>query len=100
MWEKVVDDFLPASKFVPDWFATSKIIEELFADDDILFFDEHFDNVTFSTDEKRILNIDDANFDEDNPETIIHVRHMAWCNRYKQRKVFEKDINKELRPVA
>ena len=23
---KAVDDFLPASKFTPDWFATSKII--------------------------------------------------------------------------
>ena len=32
------------------------------------------------------INLDDGNFDEDDSETITHVRFMAWCNRFKQRK--------------
>ena len=46
------------------------------------------------------INIDHVNFDEDNPETIIHVRLMAWYNKLKQRKAFKKDKSKELMPVA
>ena len=37
------------------------------------------------------INLDDDNFDEDALETIIHVRLMAWCNRFKQRKACKKD---------
>ena len=44
--------------------------------------------MSFSSDEIGILNVncnnvdlDDANFDEDDPETIIHVRLMAWYNK-------------------
>ena len=40
------------------------------------------------------INLDDVNFDEDDPETIIHVRRMGWRNRFKQRKAFKKDISK------
>ena len=40
MCDITVDDFLPALKFVPDWFVTGKIIKKLhdalFSDDDIL----------------------------------------------------------------
>ena len=28
--DKVADDFLPALKFVPDWFVTSKMIKKTF----------------------------------------------------------------------
>ena len=55
------------------------------------FFDEDSGNVTFSSDELGVLtidlnniNLDDINFDEDDSETIIHVRIMAWHNRLKQ----------------
>ena len=46
------------------------------------------------------INLDDVNFDEDSPETIIHVTIMVQCNRFKQRKVFKIEINKELMSVA
>ena len=46
------------------------------------------------------INLDDVNFDEDDTETIIHVRIMAWCNRFKQSKAFKKDITKELTSVT
>ena len=46
------------------------------------------------------ISLDDENLDgDDDPETIIHVRLTAWCNRYDQRKAFKKE-NKELIPVA
>ena len=53
MCKKSVDGFLPAIKFVPDWF--KKLRTALFADDDILFVDEDSRNVTFSSDEMDIL---------------------------------------------
>ena len=34
--------------------------------------------------------LDHINFDEDDSETMIHVRLMAWRNRCKQHEVFEK----------
>ena len=46
------------------------------------------------------INLDDVNFDEDDPETIIHVILIAWCNRFKQSKAFKKDLRKELMAVA
>ena len=48
----------------------------------------------------NIVNLDDASFDDDNPESIIHARLMAWSNRPKHRKTFKKDISKELMLVA
>ena len=58
-----------------------RFIPFFFANNDIFFFDEDSGNVTFSSDEMGILcidlnnvNVDDINFDEDDPETIIHVR--------------------------
>ena len=44
------------------------------------------------------INLDDANFDEDEFEAGIHVRCMAWCNRFKYCKTFKKDISKESMP--
>ena len=32
------------------------------------------------------INLDEVIFDIHDPETIIQVRLMAWCSRYKQRK--------------
>ena len=48
---KICLNFLTSLKFVSDQFVTSKMIKKLynalFADDDILFFDEGSGNVTF-----------------------------------------------------
>ena len=111
MCDKAVYDFVTALKFIPDWFVTGKIIKKLhnalFTHDDILFFVEDCNNANFFGDEMGILsvdlnniNLDDINFYGDNPETIIHVRLMAWRNRLKQCKAFKKDISKELIPLA
>ena len=85
MCDEAVDDCLVALKFIPDWFVTSKMIKKLltalYADNNMLYFNEDSGNVVFSCNEMGILNIDlnninrnDTNYKEDDPETIIHVR--------------------------
>ena len=53
----------------------------------------------FFCDEMGILSVD-LNFDEDDPEIIIHVRLMAWYNRFKQSKACKTDVSRELMHVA
>ena len=33
---------------------------------------------------------DDDNIDEDDPETIIHGKLLAWCNKFEKRKALKK----------
>ena len=64
--------------------------------------------VTFFANQMGILGLDldkinlqdDNNFCEEDPEAIIHVRILAWQNKFEKRKLLKKDINKELMPVA
>ena len=108
---KVVDDSLAAFKFVPDWFVTSKMIKTLFTDfhvdENILFFGEDSSNVVFICNGMGIFNIDlnninldDTNYDEDDPDTIILIRLLAWHSKFKKRKKLQKMISEELIPVA
>ena len=91
---KAVDAFLPTLKFVPDWFVTSKMIkklDDLFPNDDMkILLNDGSNNITCFGYKMGILsidlnniNLDDVNFDEDDPEAIIHVRLMTWHNRFK-----------------
>ena len=61
MCDEVVDYCLEALKFIPDWFVTSQMIKELctalYADDDLLFFDEDSGNVTFFCSEMGIFSV-------------------------------------------
>ena len=96
MCYEAVDNFLVALKFIPDWFVTNKVLEKfhgaLLACDDILFFDEDLSKVTCFANEVGVLVIDldkinlddDNNFDEDDSETIIHVRIFVWRNKFKK----------------
>ena len=53
-----------------------------------------------------IVNIDlnninlDNNFDEDDPDTIILVRLLAWHIKFEKRKELKRKISEELMPVA
>ena len=53
-----------------------------------------------------ILNIDlnninlDNNFDEDDPDTIILIRLLAWHIRFEKCKAFKKKMSEELMPIA
>ena len=81
MCDEAVDDSVAALKLAPDWFVTTKMIKKLlnalYADNNMLYFNEDFGNVAFSCNEMGILNIDlniinlDNNFDEEDPDTII-----------------------------
>ena len=101
--DEAVDNFLLTLNFVPDWFVTSEMIKKLFtalfADENILYFDDDLgidldlDLVVFNCNETGILNkdlscinLDDNNFDEDYPCTIIHVRPLPWYAKFEKLK--------------
>ena len=42
----------------------------------------------------------DNNFDEDDPDTIIFIRLLAWHNKFEKCEALKKELNEELRPVA
>ena len=72
-----------------------------YLNDDIVFVNADSDNVTFFSDDVGLVNedlnkfsLDGVNFGDDDLETIIFVRLMAWFNRYKQRKNVKKEIRK------
>ena len=101
--DKAVDKIFATITLVNDWFLTKKMIKKLynaFSQMIICFCDEQFSNVTFTTDKMYIIcinfnniNVDEANFYEDDPtiiRTIINVRRLTWHNKLKQRKVFKK----------
>ena len=46
------------------------------------------------------FNPDDTNYDEDDPETVIHIRILAWHIKFEKRKALEKELNKELMLIA
>ena len=90
MCDEAVDDCQSALKFISDWFVTSKMIKKLltglYADDNLLYF-----NAIFSCNEMDIfnldvnnINLDDTNYKEDSPETIIHIRLLAWHIKFKK----------------
>lgn len=89
------------------WFITAKIFEILnevvFSNDDkdLDYIDP--DIVTFVNDDMgiktislNVINLDDNNFNEDGREIVIHVKLIAWCIKYRQRKASKKDLSKEL----
>ena len=78
MCDKAADAFQPTLKFVPNWFVSNKILQNhydnLFSVDNIIFFGEDSNNVTFFCDEMGIfnadlnnINLDYINFDKDDP---------------------------------
>ena len=108
---KAVDDCLAALKLAPDRFVPRKMIKKLFpvsyVDENILYLNEDSSNVEFNYNETSICNIDlncikldDNNFDEDDPDTIIHVGLLAGNIKFEKRKAFKKELNEELMPVG
>ena len=100
MCDEVVDDSISTLKVTPDWFVTSKMIKKLYtalyADENILYFNEDFGNLVFSCNEMCILNIYhnninlDNNFAEDDPDTIILIRLLVWHIKFEKREVVKK----------
>ena len=80
-----------------------KLSTALNVDENILYFNEDSGNVVFNCNEMGILNIDlnninlGSNVDEDDLDTIILIRLLAWHIKLEKR---EKDLNEELMPAA
>ena len=70
----------------------------------ILFYIEDCDKVTFTANQKHIFAVDldkinfDNNFDEYDPDVIIHIRFLAWQSKFLKHKALKK--NKELIPIG
>ena len=87
--DTAVEVRLVALKFVSDWYIASTVIKKLYTtlytDENIMDFDEDFDNVIFNFNEMGILNkdrncinFDDNNFDGDDPDIwqgILHLKN-------------------------
>ena len=67
-----------------------ELFTALYADENILYFNEDSRNVVFSCNEMGILNIDLNNINLDNPDTIIFVRLLAWHIKFEKRKALKK----------
>ena len=80
MCDKAVDTCLPALKFAPDWFVT-----DVFSNDNIDLDNIDSDTATFfnggvgfvTMDLNNNINLDDGNFDEDDPTNIVLVGRIA-----------------------
>ena len=71
-------------------------------------FDKDFSKVTFFANQMGILRVDldkinlnnYNNFQEGNPDTIVHAKSLAWHNKFEKRKEFKENLSEELMPVA
>ena len=117
MCDKAVDNCLAALKSIADWFVTSKMLENCdnvlhanndirFANNDIPFYYEDFDKAALNPNQKHTLSVDldeinlDNNFDEDDLDTIIHIRFLGLHSNFKNHRAFKEKISEELMPVA
>ena len=82
-------------KLIPNWFVTSKMIKlfaALYADEIMLYFNEYSGDAVFNYNEMSTVNIDlnninlDDNFDEEDPNTIILIRLLAWHTKFEKHK--------------
>ena len=109
MCDEAVDDPLASLQLIPDWFVLSKTNKILFitfyADENVLYFKEDSGNFVFSCNEVGIFDLDlnninlDNSFDEDDPDTIILVRLLAWHIKSKTVRHL-KNIDEELMSIA
>ena len=101
MCDEAFDDYLAVLKFIPDWVVTNIILEKfddaLSANDDTLFLikilvKSHYANQMgiLGVDLDKINLDDDNNFYGDNLYTIIHVKRLAWYNKFEKRKALKK----------
>ena len=110
MCDEAVDDCLTALKLVPDWFITSKMIEEIFialyADENILYFNEGSSDSVFNCYGMGIHNIYlnninlDNHFDEGDPDPIILIRILGWHIKFEKRKELKEELSEEVMAVA
>ena len=79
----------------------------LYTYDNILYFNEDSGNAVFSRNGMGILNIylnninlDDIDYNQDDPETIIYIRLLDCHIKFKKRKALKKELNEKLMSIA
>ena len=111
MCDNIVHAWLPALKFLLDGFVSKKMLEKLddvlVSNDDAIFVNVHFDNTTFLVMRwvlilhiLMMLTLMIIILMKNDPDSLIHVRLMAWCNKHKQYEACKKEITRELMAVA
>ena len=110
MCDKAVDNSLAALKLIADWLITSKMIKKVFtalyADKNILYFNEDSGNVVFSCNEMGIPDIDlynnslENNFDEDDLDTMFISDIFSWHIKFEKTNALKKELNEELMPIG
>ena len=75
MCDEIIGDSVTSLELIPDWYVTSKMIKKLYtalyADDNMIYFNENSIDAVFCSNEISILSIDlgniylDYNFDKD-----------------------------------
>ena len=108
--DKVVYGFLLVLKFVPDWFLQIKRLKNfthLYLQTMVYFFDRDIGNVIFCCDEMGVLsvnvikiNLDDTNYDEDDPDTTILARLLTGDIKFEKSKPLKKELNEKLMYVV
>ena len=88
-------------KFIPDQLVTCKMSKELYtalyADENMLYYNEDSVNVVFSCNQMGIFNKDlnnidlSNNFDEDFRDTNIFIKLLGQHIKFEKRKAFKKD---------
>ena len=71
-----------------------KLFTTLYADRNMLYYNKDSGDAIFycsemgslSIDVNNTIYLDDTNFDEDAPETIIHIRLLDWCIKFEKHK--------------
>ena len=97
-------------KLIPVCFVTSKMIKKLltalYAEENILYFNEGSDDAVFNCNEMGILNIGLNNishgdtFDKDDPDSIILIKFLAWHIKFRKCKELKKELSEELMSVT
>ena len=83
-----------------------KLYTALYADDCLYFFYEDSGDNGDCCNKMSILGVNlnntnlDNNFDEDDPDTIILIRLLAWHSKFKKRRALKKKTGEELMPIA
>ena len=80
-----------------------KSFTALYADENILYFNKDFSNVTFCCNKMGILsvnlkkiNLDYTNYEENGPGTIILIKRLALHIKFEKHKTLKKKIYEEL----
>ena len=78
----------------------------MYTDKNILLSNEGSGDAIFYCNEMGILNEElnninlDNDFDGDDSDAIILMRHLAWHIKFRKRKELKKELSEELMPVA